>query len=87
MDYFEAEIHSKEDMDVLQRYSKLFSFKKQPSESMQNVFLFGIKHPLKILRLEYYNKFKTISRVILSKTLNHSVSEYPIIIYGESFHQ
>ena len=87
LNYLEAEIHSKEDMDVLQRYSKLFSFKKQPSESMQNVFLFGIKHPLKILRLEYYNKFKTISRVILSKTLNHSVSEYPIIIYGESFHQ
>lgn len=84
LNFLEAEIHSKEDFDVLQRYSNLFSFNKEPIESMHNVFSFGIKHPFKILKLEYYNRFRSTKRIILSRT-HPDLFEYPIIIYGESF--
>ena len=86
LDYLEAEIHSKEDWSVLQKYSNLFSFKREPIESLHNVFSFGIKHPLKILKLEYYNRFKTTKRIILSRE-KHISLEYPIIVYGERFVQ
>lgn len=86
LNYLEAEIHSKEDWDVLQKYSNFLSFKREAIESLHNVFSFGIKHPFKILKLEYYNRFKTTKRIILSRT-NPTISEYPIIVYGESFRQ
>lgn len=86
LDCLEAEIHSKEDWEALQKYSNLFSFKREAIESLHNVFLFGIKHPLKILKLEYYNRFNTTKRIILSRT-NHTFFEYPIIVYGQSFIQ
>lgn len=87
LNYFEDEIHSKDDMDILERYSNSFSIRKEQIKSMHNVFSFGFKHPLKTLKLEYYNKFKTTKWIISSRMLNHSYSEFPIIIYGESFPQ
>lgn len=86
LNYLEAEIHSKEDWDELQKYSNYFSFKREAIESMHNVFSFGIKHPLKILKLEYYNRFRTTKRIVSSMTNNIHL-EYPIIIYGESLRQ
>ena len=82
LDYLEAEIHSKEDWDMLQKYSNLFSFKREAIESLHNVFVFGMKHPLEILKLEYHNKFKTTKRLFLSR-MNNTVFEYPIIVYGK----
>ena len=49
---------------------------------MHNVFSFGIKHPLKVLKLEYYNRFMAIRRIFLSMK-NSTRLEYPIIVYGE----
>ena len=85
LNYFEAEIHSKEDWNELRKYSNYFSFKRQEFESkqaMHNVFSFGIKHPLKVLKLEYYNRFMAIRRIFLSMK-NSTRLEYPIIVYGE----
>ncbi|MDG7037177.1 MAG: FkbM family methyltransferase [Nitrososphaerota archaeon] len=87
LNYFEGEIHSREDFDVLMNFSSLFSFKREPIESMHNVFSFSIKHPLKILKLEFYNKFRTTRRVILSSVHHSRPSEYPIIIVGERLFQ
>ena len=83
--YLEGEIHSREDFDVLMRFSNLFSFERQPIESLYNVILFSLKHPLKILKLEYYNKFRTTKRVIFSLGKHSKPSEYPMIIYGKRF--
>ncbi|MGP6207391.1 FkbM family methyltransferase [Cuniculiplasma sp. SKW3] len=83
INYLEGEIHSKEDFDALKRFSNLFSFKNEPVESMHNVLSFGIRHPLKILKLEYYNKFRSTKRIILSSRSDFKLSKYPIIIYGE----
>ncbi|MGP6294025.1 FkbM family methyltransferase [Caldiplasma sukawensis] len=83
INYLEGEIHSKEDFDVLRRFSNLFSFKIEPIESMHNVLSFGIKHPLKILKLESYNKFRATKRIILSSRADFKPSEYPKIVYGE----
>lgn len=86
LNYLETEIHSKEDLDELQKYSNYFSFRRQSIESMHNALSFAMKHPLKTFKLEYYNRFKTIKRIILLRQ-NHAFSGYPIIIYGESLHK
>ena len=85
INYLEAEVHSGEDFDVLKRFSNLFSFERQPIESLYNVILFSLKHPLKILKLEFYNKFRTTKRVIFSLGKHSKPSEYPMIIYGKRF--
>jgi FkbM family methyltransferase len=83
INYLECEIHSREDYDVLSRFSNLFFFKKEPVENMRNVISFAIKNPIKILKLEYYNKFATTKRVMSSFLSNSGLPEYPIIVYGE----
>ncbi len=83
LNYIECEIHSIEDYEVLNKFSNLFLFKKEPVENIQNVATFAIKHPLKILKLEYYNKFLTMKRIISSLKFHSELSEYPIIVYGE----
>ena len=50
INYLEAEIHSKDDFDILKKFSNLFLFKEEPAESIHNTCSFGIKHPLKILK-------------------------------------
>ncbi len=85
VNYLEAEIHSGEDFDVLMRFSNLFSFERKPMESIYNVILFSLRHPLKILKLEFYNKFRTTKRVIFSLGKHSKPSEYPVIIYGKRF--
>lgn len=85
VNYLEAEIHSGEDFDVLMRFSNLFSFEREPMESIYNVILFSLRHPLKILKLEFYNKFRTTKRVIFSLGKHSKPSEYPVIIYGKRF--
>ncbi|MGC9123280.1 MAG: FkbM family methyltransferase [Thermoplasmata archaeon] len=83
INYLECEIHSREDYEVLSRFSNFFYFKKEPIENMRNVLTFAIKHPIKILKLEYYNKFATTKRIMSSFKSNSGLSEYPIIVYGE----
>ena len=87
INYLECEIHSKEDFDMLNRFSNLFDFKNEPVESMHNVLSFAIKHPLKILKLEYHNKFTTTKRIMSSYKSTSGLSEYPVIIYGERLSQ
>lgn len=83
LNYLEAEIHSEEDWVELKKYSNYISFERVALESRHNVFSFAIKHPLKTLKLECYNRFKAIKTMILQMK-NSTISEYPIIIYGES---
>ena len=83
INYFESEIHSREDFDVLMKFSNLFSFKREPIESMHNVFTFSVEHPIKILKLEYYNRFRTAKRIILSSITKSKPSDFPIIVNGE----
>ena len=85
LNYLEAEIHSNEDWEELKKYSNYISFNSVALESRHNVFSFAIKHPLKILKLEYYNKFKAIKTMLLQmKNSTIPEGEYPIIVYGES---
>ena len=85
INYLEAEIHSGEDFDAFMRFSNLFSFERKPAESIYNVILFTLRNPLKILKLEFYNKFRTTKRVIFSLGKHSKPSEYPMIIYGKRF--
>jgi FkbM family methyltransferase len=84
LNYFEAEIHSKEDWDVLQRYTENFSLKTESIESMRNVLSFSIRRPWMTFKLECYNRFRTTKRVVFSRTKPVS-SEYPIIVFGMRF--
>jgi len=83
INYFEGEIHSPEDYNVLLRYSNLFIFKQEPTISMINVLNFSFKHPLKILNLELHNKFSTTKRVLFRRIKAEHPEKFPIIIYGE----
>jgi len=83
INYFEGEIHSSEDYNVLLRYSNLFIFKQEPIESMRNVLSFSFKHPLKILSLELHNKFLTTKRILSTRINAEQPEKFPIIIYGE----
>lgn len=83
--FFEGEIYSKEDLDLLMRFSNLFSFKEQPFESLHYVFPFLARHPLEMLRLKLYNRFRGTKRLgVILKSRPHS-PEYPIIVYGERY--
>jgi len=82
IEYFEAEIHSKEDYRALMKYSKLFAFSNEPVEDLSNVIKFTLKHPLKILKLEYNNKFLTTKRVLQSFYKKEGFQQFPKIIYG-----
>jgi FkbM family methyltransferase len=86
VNFFEGEIHSREDFDALMKFSNLFSFLTEPAESLHNVFLFSIRHPLKTVELEFRNKFHTTKRILSMSCHNSKPSEYPIIVYGEKFH-
>ena len=80
--YFEGEIHSLEDYNMLMTFSKEFSFKNVTIESTHNSVSFAIKHPMKILRLEYHNRFKaTKTAFSLMKSVS-TLDEYPVIIFG-----
>lgn len=83
IDYFEGEIHSLEDYNVLLRYSDQFLFKEEPVESMRDVLLFSLRHPLKILNVELNNKFLTTRRILASLIRSEQPEKFPMIIYGE----
>ena len=83
IDYFEGEIHSLEDYNVLLRYSDQFLFKEEPVESMRNVLLFSLRHPLKILNVEFNNKFLTTRRILATLIRSKQPEKFPMIIYGE----
>lgn len=83
INYFEGEIHSLEDYNVLLRYSNLFIFKQEPIESMRKVLNFSFKHPLKIFNLEFHNKFSTTKRILFSRIKKDQPANFPIIVYGE----
>lgn len=83
INFIEAEIHSEEDNIVVKKFSNEFIFKDQSIDSIHNLLLFIIKHPFKVLKLEFNNQFLTTRRVLLSTKTNYLRSKYPIIIYGE----
>ncbi len=83
VNYFEMEIHSEEDYNVLMQYAKEFKLIEEPAESLRNVIKFILKNPLKFLNLEYHNRFRTTQRILSSKIKKHKASKYPLVIYGE----
>jgi len=82
INYFEGEIHSLEDYNILLRYSNLFAFKREPVESMKNVVSFSLKHPLKALNLEWHNEFLTTKRILAHNRVEQP-EKFPVIIYGQ----
>jgi FkbM family methyltransferase len=81
--HFEGEIHSKEDLDVLMRFSNQFSFQRTRVKKTSNVVSFGLRHPLKIIELECFNQFRTTKRILYTLTSPPKSSEFPLIVYGE----
>lgn len=72
IDSFWAEIHDSQSYDALMRFSNQFSIKKEKIESNRNALSFAIKHPLKILKLEYYNRFSAFKNAVSSMTSTYN---------------
>lgn len=84
----EAEIHSQEDFDAFIQVCKSFSIVKRDVESLKPVYLYALKHPFKILRLESFNHFVTFKRIVKYKNNEHSkADDYPILISAEKINQ
>ncbi len=82
---FEAEIHSQEDLNVLNQMCSKFDFKEDKVENFNSMINFSLKHPVKILRMEAHNHFLTTKRVLSSRThrfADENISSFPRIIYG-----
>ena len=82
INYFEGEIHSLEDYNILLRYFNLFAFKREPVESMKNVVSFSLRHPLKALNLEWHNEFLNTKRILAHNRVEQP-EKFPVIIYGQ----
>lgn len=83
----EAEIHSQDDLNVLNSICSKFDFKEEKVENFNSIINFSMKHPVKIFRMEVHNHFITTKRVLSSRTrsfANENASSFPRIIYGES---
>lgn len=82
---FEAEIHSSEDLNVLNQICSKFDFKEEKVENFNSVINFSLKHPVKILKMEAYNHFLTTKRVLSLRArrfADENVLSFPRIIYG-----
>jgi FkbM family methyltransferase len=86
INYFEGEIHSLEDYNVLLQYSDLYAFKKEPTNILRSAINFFLKHPLKTFNIELHNKFystKQILTVHAKRQFEGQLEEFPVIVYGQ----
>jgi len=49
---------------------------------MKNVVSFSLRHPLKVLNLEWHNKFLTTKRILAYNRVEKP-EKFPVIIYGQ----
>jgi len=81
--YFEGEIHSLEDYNVLLQYSDSFAFKRESTKVLRTAVNFSLKHPLiTFLILNRIIKFLFTHRTLI-KHIARGTEEYPVIVYGQ----
>lgn len=77
----EAEMHSKEDYDSFKSVCRGFSLNTFSIDNMSSVYKFLIRHPIKVLQMEYHNNFHTTRRLLGQKEASN-IREFPCIVFA-----